>query len=373
MRYKQGLTSKVQLAANERPPIVVWNTSRQCNLSCIHCYSDSHNRKYSGEVTTEEARKIIQDLAAFKVPVLLFSGGEPLLRKDIFALNALARSCGLRTVISTNGTLITKVLAEKIKREGFDYVGVSLDGIGKNNDRFRGRKGAFARALAGIRNLVAIGQKTGLRFTITRHNYRDAAEIFKLVEDEFINRVCFYHLVYSGRGSSMARDDLTHFQMRRCIDALCEWTGYLHQKGLNKEVLTVDNHADGPYIYLKMKKENSPKAEKVLRLLQYNGGNSSGIGIANIDSLGNVHADQFWQSHSFGNARVRAFGDIWQDTTDTLMAKLKDRKKYLKGRCAVCKFLDICNGNFRVRAEAVYKDAWQQDPACYLTDEEIAR
>lgn len=373
LRYKQGLTSKVQLAANERKPIVVWNTSRQCNLSCIHCYSDSHNRKYSGEVTTEEARKIIQDLAAFKVPVLLFSGGEPLLRKDIFALNALARSCGLRTVISTNGTLITKVLAEKIKREGFDYVGVSLDGIGKNNDRFRGRKGAFARALAGIRNLVAIGQKTGLRFTITRHNYRDVAEIFKLVEDEFINRVCFYHLVYSGRGSSMARDDLTHFQMRRCIDALCEWTGYLHKKGLTKEVLTVDNHADGPYIYLKMKKENSPKAEKVLRLLQYNGGNSSGIGIASIDSLGNVHADQFWQSHSFGNARIRAFGDIWQDTTDSLMAKLKDRKKYLKGRCAMCKFLDICNGNFRVRAEAVYKDAWQQDPACYLTDEEIAR
>ena len=367
LRYTQGLT------CNERKPIVVWNTSRQCNLSCIHCYSDSHNRKYSGELTTEEAKKIIQDLAAHKVPVLLFSGGEPLLRKDIFALNAWARSACIRTVISTNGTLITKLLAEKIKREGFDYVGVSLDGIGKNNDRFRGRKGAFTRALAGIRNLVAIGQKVGLRFTITRHNYRDVAEILKLVEDENINRVCFYHLVYSGRGSSMARDDLTHLEMRRCIDTLCEWTGYLHKKGLNKEVLTVDNHADGPYIYLKMKKENSQKAEEVLRLLQYNGGNSSGIGIANIDSLGNVHADQFWQSHSFGNARVKAFGDIWQDTTDSLMAKLKDRKKYLKGRCAVCKFLDICNGNFRVRSEAVYKDIWQQDPACYLTDEEIAK
>ena len=365
LRYRQGLLFK------ERKPIVVWNATRQCNLSCIHCYSDSKNKKYSAELSTEEAKKMIRDLALFNVPVLLFSGGEPLLRKDFFELNSFARDLGLRTVISTNGTLITQKLAAQIKNEGFDYVGISLDGIEKNNDCFRGVSGAFCLALGGIRNLVAVGQKTGLRFTISRHNHTDIAHILKLTEEEGISRVCFYHLVYSGRGSSMAEDDLTHIEMRRCMDTLCEWTGHLHAKGIQKEVLTVDNHADGPYIYLRLKKENSQKADEVLRLLRYNGGNSSGIGIANIDNEGFVHADQFWRSYSFGNVRERTFGEIWQDTSDALMLKLKERKPYLKGRCKACGFLDICNGNFRVRAEAVYKDMWQQDPACYLTDEEI--
>ena len=371
--YGDELRYRKDLSLGERKPIVVWNTSRRCNLSCVHCYSDSGNQSYSGELTTEEAQTMIKDLAVFKVPVLLFSGGEPLLRKDIFILNALARSLGIRSVISTNGTLITEAMARKIKKEGFDYVGVSLDGIGKNNDRFRGKRGAFTQAVRGIRNLVAAGQKVGLRFTITRHNYHDLSAIFKLVEDEAINRACFYHLVYAGRGSSMIEDDVSHRETRQAIDSLCAWTEYLNTKGMGKEILTVDNHADGPYIYLRLQKENPRKAEKVLELLRCNGGNSSGIGIANIDTQGNVHADQFWQSYSFGNIREKAFGAIWLDTSDERMRKLKDRKAFIKGRCSSCRFLDICNANFRVRAEAVYNDIWQEDPACYLTDEEITK
>lgn len=367
LRYKKGINLK------ERKPIVVWNASRRCNLSCIHCYSDSGNQEYRGELSTPDAKKMIKDLAEFKVPVLLFSGGEPLLRKDLFELNGAARSLGIRTVISTNGTLITPKRAAQIKAQGFDYVGVSLDGIGKNNDRFRGKPGAFDLALTGIRNLVSAGQKVGLRFTITRHNYPDLRRIFRLVEDEGIHRVCFYHLVYSGRGSAMLQDDLSHKEMRECLDALCAWTAALHTQGLVKEVLTVDNHCDAPYIYLKVKKENPQKAKEILRLLRFNGGNSSGIGIANIDNVGNVHADQFWQSYTFGNVRKRPFGEIWQDTADPLMHKLKNRKKHLKGRCRACKFLGICNGNFRIRAEAVYQDIWQQDPACYLADQEIKK
>ena len=107
------------------------------------------------------------------------------------------------------------------------------------------------------------------------------------------------------------------------------------------------------------------------QLLRWNGGNSSGIGIGAVDHLGNVHADQFWQHYSFGNVRERPFSRIWTDTSDPLMAGLKNRKPLLKGRCAACKYLDICNGNFRVRAEAIYDDVWAPDPACYLSDEEI--
>lgn len=365
LRYKPNMNSK------RRKPIVVWNATRRCNLSCIHCYSDSHNKRYAGELTTEEAKKMIRDLAKFKVPVLLFSGGEPLLRKDIFSLNSLAKSLNLRTVISTNGTLITKNLASQIKNANFDYVGVSLDGIESHNDRFRRYSGAFKLALAGIRNLVELKQKVGLRFTITQHNYPDIPGIFKLAEKENINRVCFYHLVYTGRGSSMLKDDLSKSQMRKCVDTLYDWVITMHKRGIKKEVLTVDNHADGPYIYLKLRKENPRRAKRILRLLRYNAGNSSGIGIANIDSQGFVHADQFWQSYSFGNVRELSFGEIWQDTRNELMRKLKNRKPYLKGRCAHCRFLDICNGNFRIRAGARSQDIWQEDPACYLTDEEI--
>ena len=369
--YGDELRYKEKISPAKRRPIVVWNMGRRCNLACIHCYSDSANKNYPGELTTPEAEKMIRNLADFKVPVLLFSGGEPLLRKDLFHLNDYARKLGLRTVISTNGTLINQKTALIIKEGGFDYVGVSLDGIGRNNDYFRGKKGAFKSALEGIRNLVRAKQKVGLRFTITRHNWHDLKDIFKLVERENIDRVCFYHLVYSGRGSSMSKDDLAHQETRLSVDSICDWLKSMYKRGINKEVLTVDNHCDGPYLYLKTKKASPKKARDILRLLSLNPGNSSGIGIANIDALGFVHADQFWRNYSFGNVRQRSFGEIWTDTGDTLMKRLKNRKSSLKGRCRKCRFLSICNGNFRVRAEAVYKDLWREDPACYLTDEEI--
>jgi Fe-coproporphyrin III synthase len=369
--YGDELRYRANMTAASRRPIVVWNVSRRCNLSCIHCYSNSANTDYSGELTTDQAKGMILDLEQFKVPVLLFSGGEPLMRKDLFELNAFAHDHHIRTVISTNGTLITTAMAKKIKDAAIDYVGVSLDGIGSRNDMFRGHQGAFSLALEGIRNLVAVGQKVGLRFTITRHNYSDLKDILKLVEVEAIDRVCFYHLVYSGRGASMTEDDLSRSDMRSCIDSICDWAESMFKRGINKEVLTVDNHADAVYVYLRTLQTDPDKAKEILKLLQYNKGNASGIAIANVDNLGNVHADQFWQSHTFGNVLHRKFGDIWMDTSDEVMKKLKDRIPYIKGRCSQCKYLQLCNGNFRIRAQAVYADMWQQDPACYLSDEEI--
>ena len=365
LRYRRGPDR------SERRPIAVWNCTRRCNLACVHCYSDSRDTSYTGEMTTDEAKAMIRDLKDFNVPVLLFSGGEPLLRKDLFELDTYARERGLRTVISTNGTLITPEMAQRIKETGFEYVGVSLDGIGKNNDRFRGKIGAFDDALAGIRNLVAVGQKVGLRFTITGHNYRELPQVFELVEKEAVNRICFYHLAYSGRGQGIQKNDLTHADTRAVIDGIYEWVVSMDQRGLKKEVLTVDNHADGAYLYLKLKKTNSARADVAYQLLKSNGGNASGISIADIDNLGHVHPDQFWQSADFGNVRKRPFGEIWMDTSNKLMAQLKDRRSYLKGRCSRCRFLDICNGNLRVRALAAHGDVWGDDPACYLTDEEI--
>jgi len=370
-RHSAKLPSHLLQFSEDKKPVVVWNVGQRCNLKCVHCYSQSQDRKYSGELSTEEGRALIDDLARFGSPVILFSGGEPLLRKDILSLAHLATEKGMRAVISTNGTLITRKMAGELKRIGLSYVGVSLDGMRETNDRFRGVEGAFDAALKGIRNCQEAGIKVGLRFTVNRRNALDIPEIFTLLEKENIPRVCFYHLVYAGRGSQLIKEDLDHRETREVVDLIMDRTKDLHQRGRAMEVLTVDNHADGPYLYLRMCREGSSRAGEVLRLLQMNGGNSSGVGIGCVSWDGSVHADQFWRHHSFGNVRERPFSAIWMDTGEPLMVRLKEKKRHVKGRCASCRWIDVCAGNFRVRAEAATGDLWAPDPACYLTDQEI--
>jgi len=357
-------------SAAERKPVVVWNVGRRCNLHCVHCYSDSENREYAGELTTAEGKALIDDLAAFAIPALLLSGGEPLLRLDLFELIAHARAHGLRVTLSTNGTLITDDVAARLRALEVSYVGISLDGIGATNDRFRGHKGAFAMAMAGFRHCKAVGQRVGLRMTLTRRTCQDLDAIFDFIEAESIDRACFYHLVYSGRGN--AADELTPAVARAAVDTILRRTRDFADRGLNKEIFTVDNHADGPYLYLKLREEDPARAEEVLALLRWNGGglNSSGVGLADIDFLGNVHPDQFWMSHTFGNVRDRPFSEIWQDVSDPLLAALRDRAPRLRGRCASCRWKDVCGGSFRVRALQAHGDAWGEDPGCYLSDEE---
>jgi radical SAM protein with 4Fe4S-binding SPASM domain len=322
-------------------------------------------------MNTAAGEMFIRDLADFGVPAILFSGGEPLLRNDLFYLAAFARNSGIRTALSTNGTLIDEETAEKLSHSGFAEVGISLDGIGSNNDRFRGQKGAFENAMTGIRQCVSRGLRVSLRLTLTRFNYEEVPAIFRLVEDEGIDRVCFYHLAYSGRGDNLRSHDLNHAETRSIVDVICQHTLDLHSRGKTKEILMVGNHADGVYLYLKLKKTDPERAQNIFDLLRKNGGNNSGIKIGAVDNLGNVHPDQFWWHHTLGNVRQRKFGEIWLDTSEPLLRGLKDRKPLLKGRCGQCQYLDLCNGNLRVRAEAVFGDVWAEDPACYLTDEEI--
>ena len=353
-------------------PVVVWNSTRTCNLKCRHCYMSSDAKKYQNELTTAEAKQFIDDLADFNVPVLLFSGGEPLIRPDFFELADYAAKKGVRPTLSTNGTLITPEVARKIKDIGVGYVGISLDGLREVNDKFRGKAGAFEAAMNGIKNCVAVDQRVGLRFTINHHNIQELENIFDFIEEENINRVCFYHLVYSGRGNQMMDEDVTAEESRRAMDIIIRRTRDFEERGLKKEILTVDNHCDGVYMYLKALQEGKDElAQQIKKYISMNGGNRSGMAFAEVDPLGYVHPDQFTQHHNFGNVRERKFGDIWQDITNPIMAGLKDRKPLLKGRCSKCKFLDNCNGNFRTRAEARTGDFWESDPSCYLTDEEI--
>ncbi|HEU20679.1 MAG TPA: 12,18-didecarboxysiroheme deacetylase [Deltaproteobacteria bacterium] len=366
------LPSHLLQFSKDKRPVVVWNMTRRCNLKCVHCYSSSQNITYSDELSGDEARALLTDLSAFGCPVILFSGGEPLMRRDLPELLELAVDKGMRAVISTNGTLITKEKARIFSKIGLSYVGVSLDGLSVIHDRFRGVAGAFDAAMRGIANCQDEGIKVGVRFTITGSNAHEIPAIFDLIEKENIPRACFYHLVYSGRGSALIDEDLSHDETRRVVDLILDRTRDLFDRGLEKEILTVDNHADGPYIYLRLLKEDPKRAEEVLKLLKMNEGNNSGRGIGCVSWDGEVHADQFWRTISFGNVRRRPFSEIWQDTSNELMAKLKDKKSFVTGRCATCRWLDVCGGNFRARAEAVFDDLWAPDPACYLTEEEIA-
>jgi len=357
--------------SRDKKPVVVWNVTRACNLKCVHCYADAAGRPAPGELTTAEGKALLEDLSGFGVPVVLFSGGEPLVRPDILHLLEYSVKLGIRTVLSTNGTLIDRAMADRLAGTGLSYVGVSLDGIGELNDRFRGVEGAFDRAMAAIEYLSANRVKVGLRFTMTRSNVDEIPRIFDLIEDRKIPRVCFYHLVYTGRGSSIADQDLGPESTRRAVDLIIDRTVRLFQGGHRPEVLTVDNHADGVYLYLRLLAENPGRAEKVLSLLKMNGGNSSGLGIASVGWDGTIYPDQFWRNHPLGNVREEPFSRVWGDPAHPLLRQLRERKRYLKGRCRTCPFLDICNGNFRARAEASTGDPWAPDPACYLSDEEL--
>lgn len=359
-------------SAEARRPVVVWNLTRSCNLRCVHCYTDSEGKRYDGELSTEQAKGVIDDLADFGIPALLLSGGEPLTRHDFWELVPYARERGLRLTLSTNGTLIDEETARRLKDHGFTYVGISFDGIGEVNDRFRGKEGAFDAAVRGLRNCIAVGQRVGLRMTLTRNNYEDLDNIFDFIEAEGIGRVCFYHLVYSGRGGGLQESDLTHAETRDALDKIAARTLDMHQRGKPIEVLTVDNHIDGVYFYQRALESDPALAERIEKRLRWNGGgrNSSGVGIGDIDFLGNVHADQFSMNYSFGNVKERKFSDIWTDLSDERLYALRNQEGRIEGKCSACKWYGLCGGGMRVRAERVYGTPWRPDPACYLSAEE---
>lgn len=370
-RHSGKLPSHLLQFSKDKKPVVVWNMTRRCNLKCVHCYAHALEEDGVDDISTEQAKALIDDLAAYGAPVMLFSGGEPLVRKDLVELAHHAVGKGMRAVISTNGTLISKEKARELKEVGLSYVGISLDGGEEVHDRFRKVPGSFKKALQGIENCQAEGLKVGLRFTINKRNQGEVPKLFELVHDLEVPRICFYHLVYSGRGSELIKEDLDHAETRAMLDLIMDRTRELFEQGKPKEVLTVDNHADGPYLWMRMKREDPKRAEEVFELLQYNEGNSSGRGIGCISWDGRVHADQFWRNHTLGNVLERPFSQIWDDPAIELLHKLKDKKTHVGGRCAKCRFLNICGGNFRARAEAWHGDIWAEDPACYLTDEEI--
>jgi heme d1 biosynthesis radical SAM protein NirJ len=360
--------------AGSSGPVVIWNLIRRCNLACLHCYSISADIDFPGELGTEDVMRVMDDLKAFGVPALILSGGEPLLRKDIFEIAGRAKALGFYTALSTNGTLIDAPLARRIGDTGFDYVGISLDGIEATHDRFRRQQGAFARSLAALRLCRDLDIKVGVRFTLTQDNAADLPRLLELVEAERIDRFYLSHLNYAGRGNVNRKRD-AHYQVtREALDLLFARAWDAARRGVLKDFVTGNNDADAAYLLMWARRHLPGLDEPRLRaVLAAWGGNSSGVNVANIDNLGNVHPDTMWWDCTLGNVRSRPFSAIWRDTRHPIMAGLKERPRRVKGRCAGCAYFDVCGGNTRVRAMKVTGDPWAEDPGCYLDDGEIAR
>jgi heme d1 biosynthesis radical SAM protein NirJ len=372
-QYLQEIAAPTPLGPKRNPPgpVVIWNLIRRCNLTCKHCYSISADTNFPGELSTEQVYAVMDDLKGFRVPVLILSGGEPLLRPDIYDIAKRAKTMGFYVGLSSNGTLIDENNIDKIAECDFNYVGVSLDGLGATHDRFRRLDGAFEASLKGIRLCRDLGLKIGVRFTMTQDNAHDLPGLLKLVEDEGIDRFYFSHLNYAGRGNKNRKDDAQYQLTRQAMDLLFDTCWEYNQRGLEKEFTTGNNDADGVYFLHWVRRRFPESAAHVEAKLRQWGGNSSGVNVANIDNLGNVHPDTMWWHYTLGNVKERPFSQIWPDVADPLMAGLKAYPRAVKGRCGECAYLRICNGNTRVRAQQMTGDAWAEDPGCYLTDEEI--
>ncbi len=373
-RFMRELVRQAPLAprAAAAGPVVIWNLIRRCNLNCLHCYSISADVDFPGELSTAEVFGVMDDLRRFGVPALILSGGEPLLRKDLFEIAARAKQLGFTTALSTNGTLIDLPLAERIASTGFDYVGISLDGVGDTHDRFRRKQGAFDASLCGLRLCRDMGVKVGLRFTLTQANAADLPALLDLAEAERVDKFYLSHLNYAGRGDRNRKHDAQYRTAREAMDLVFERCWEYARLGLDKEFVTGNNDADGVYLLLWARRNVPGFDEPQLRAkLAEWGGNASGVNVANIDNLGNVHPDTMWWDCTLGNVRERRFSEIWTDASHPIMAGLKARPRRIKGRCGECSFFDVCGGNTRVRALKLTGDPWQEDPGCYLEDGEI--
>jgi Fe-coproporphyrin III synthase len=372
-QYLQEVAQPAPLGPRRKPPgpVVIWNLVRRCNLTCKHCYSISADKNFSGELSTAEVFEVMDDLKAFHVPVLILSGGEPLLRPDIFDIARRAKSMGFYVGLSSNGTLVNETNVAEIAATGFDYVGISLDGLRATHDKFRRKEGAFDAALNGIRLCRDAGAKVGMRFTLTQDNAHDLPALLDLMEAERIDKFYLSHLNYAGRGNKNRKDD-AHFRTTRiALDLLFDRCWRQVQNGQPKEYVTGNNDADGVYLLNWVRQHHPEQAEHIRQKLAQWGGNSSGVNIANIDNLGSVHPDTMWWDYPLGNVRERPFSAIWTDTSDPLMAGLKQAVRPVEGRCATCEYRVICNGNTRVRAWQTTGNFWAEDPGCYLTDAEI--
>jgi len=335
-------------------PIVSWNITKRCNLRCVHCYIDAGEAE-ANELTTKEALDVVDQMAEVGVPLILFTGGEPLVRHDFFEIAQYARDRGIKLVLSTNGTLITPEVAKRLKEVGVVYVGVSLDSISAEfHDRFRGVQGSFAAALAGIKNAIEAGLDVGLRFVVTAKNIHEVGEYVDFAASLGVRRITFYHLSAAGRAQKLSEDWwYTPEQYKRFIETLIakakQYAGKL-------EIETTLAPYDGVYIALTVGNGDV----KYLEFVESTGG--CGRKIVSIYPNGDVYPCQFIDFYKLGNVREKRLRDILRPEA---LEPFVNTDRHLRGpKCSTCRFKRYCKGGDRARAYYLTGDMFGDDPLC---------
>lgn len=348
--------------------IIIWNMTNRCNLLCHHCYSKaSANEKET--LALEDILNTIPKLKKAGVNFVIFSGGEPLLRKDIFEIAQCMKENKIMTYLSTNGTYITEKNAQKII-DTFNYIGISIDGIGEVHDYFRGQKGSYDKSINAIKIIQSFGGNAGIRFTITKETEKSFYDIFTLAEELNVNKIYISHLVYSGRGKENLEIDISKEKRLEYVDFMIKKAFEYYENNKHIDIVTGNMEMDAVMLLKEFEKRYPFFVESLKNRLKAWGGNSAGKRLGNIDWNGFVKPDPFFPL-TIGNYLQKDFDKVWLDEENELLTKLREFPRVLKGKCSSCKYIDICNGGSRSRAYAISGDLWGEDPSCYLSEDEI--
>lgn len=344
------------------PKWIAWEVTRRCNLSCVHCRSASGMNSFDTAFNTDEAKKLIDDIASFSTPVIVLSGGEPLLRPDLFEIATYGSDKGLRMCIATNGSLVTDEICEKMKAARIKMVSMSLDGSNATtHDNFRGQLGAFE----GVKRAAALFNKHGIEFLInssfTKRNQKEIPDVMKVAKGLGAKAWYMFMIVPTGRGEEIMSELIS----KEDYEDLLKW----HYETEKNETDMLMRPTCAPHYYRivpQMNKlaEEGDKLER--RTLKFSTGGSKGCLAGQVICLITAEGDVFpcsYFPHSAGNVKQTPFKDIWEKSQ--LFEDLRDFKKY-KGKCGSCEYINVCGG-CRARADAIYGDYLEEEPFCNYT------
>jgi radical SAM protein with 4Fe4S-binding SPASM domain len=353
------------------PFLVVWDITYACNLKCKHCYAGA-GKSLKEELSTEEAKQTIDILDRVSVPIIAFSGGEPLVRKDIFELTIHVYDKGIYVAIATNGTLISKEKAREMKEAGVQFVQISLDGASaETHDSFRGVKGVYEKTIQGIKNCVDEGFFVDIATTATHYNYKEVPKIIDLCEDLGVNWFMIYNFIPTGRGKFISENDLTPEEREELLQGLWERL----KSGSKVNVLSTapqfarialeaeigENKKIVPTHFA-----NPSLSGKLVNLAEFIGGCGCGRFYCAIRPNGDIEPCVFFP-FKIGNVKEDDFENLWKN--NSVLRELRN-KDILEGNCGKCEYRYYCGG-CRARAYGYTGNYLAPDPGCMKHTKQI--
>lgn len=326
------------------PRLVAWEVTRRCNLRCAHCRAAAENGPYSDELTLDEAKALVDDIASFAQPILILTGGEPLLCPWFWDIIPYARSRGLKPVVGTNATLVDDAVAARLKASGIPRISVSLDfPTAAAHDRFRGVTGAFDAALAGIAAARRAGVEVQVNTTVTKLNRHLLPQLHELALKLDVQALHPFLLVPTGRGADLADVELTAAEYEETLRWVCE------------------TQKTSP---LEFKPTDAPQYQRIVRQAGvacglHGKGCLAGTGFAFVSHVGDVQPCGYFDL-KVGNVRTRTFAELWRESP--VFDDLRHPER-LKGKCGVCEYKAVCGG-CRARALAKTGDCLAEEPYC---------